>query len=66
MIEEIKHKESNLIVKVVSTQEIRDNGVVSYKIIGFIKADHFMHIKIDLLIPEICMKDFDITYKTFI
>lgn len=65
MIKEIKHKDTGMTIKVSKTEEIRENGISLYQIEGHIYSTDLLPIEISLLIPEISMIDFEITYKDF-
>ncbi len=65
MIKKIKHKDTGMIIKVSKTEEIKENGFSLFRIDGFIESSHDLQIAIGLVIPELSMKDFEITYKDF-
>jgi hypothetical protein len=65
MIKEIKHKGTGMIIKVVKTEEIRENGMSVYNINGYIYSTISLPIDINLVIYEGSMCDFEIVYKDF-
>ena len=65
MIKKIKHNNTGMVIKVSKTEEIKENGLSLYRIDGFIESSYDLKIATSLLIPELSMSDFEITYKDF-
>ena len=65
MIKEIKHKGTGMIIKVVKTEEVRENGMSIYNIKGYIVSTNSLPIDIDLVIYEGSMYDFEVSYRDF-
>ncbi len=65
MIKQIRHKGTGMVIKVTKTEEIRENGLSLYRVDGCIYSNDELPIAMSLLIPELSMKDFEVTYKNY-
>ena len=65
MIKQIRHKGTEMVINVNLVEEEKINGMSVYNIKGSIISTSCLNIDMYLSIPELAMKDFEVTYKDF-